>query len=250
MTRNPRPRSVRGQRRAITTGPFDSERLDLAEGLCPADQVVIAVLGCRYLEVAEPAAELVQANRDMNVEVGVDPDGHQRGLQLRDGGHCHPVTWWGGMEVPAGPLDSTATGQRRQAPIRSLIARSGLPRRWTRPGPTDLTQGTKPAETRVRPRPRPTSRKPAHHHQRSGGPPRRSSQRKHCPPRKAAECRFASGSCSRGDMAQLTRVDLRCVAEQGVPRSLRVVMQRQATTHPEAPASGQRSRPTFRREGR
>jgi hypothetical protein len=62
-----------------------------------------------------------------------------------------------GAATPTERADSTATGPLGQAPIRSRSARLGIARRQPRPAPTDHPKAQRPAQTRVRRKPRPPS---------------------------------------------------------------------------------------------
>jgi hypothetical protein len=117
-----------GQFGPVAAGALDSERLDLAQRVSPAQQLGVASGGGRHQCGRQPAAQLVLGAGHVHLFVGVDPDREARRLGVCDGGNRRPscsTDAGGGWHAPAGRADSTATGLGEQAPDQVTFARSG-----------------------------------------------------------------------------------------------------------------------------
>jgi len=75
-----------GQGGAVAAGALHTPGVDLAEPPGPGEQVPVAGGGGRDADRGQAAAECVLGVGDVDVQMGVDPDGDARPLQLCDGG--------------------------------------------------------------------------------------------------------------------------------------------------------------------
>src|SRR6266540_2940486 len=143
-----------GQSGAVAAGAFHTPGLDLAERAGPAQQLGVAGAGGLDLGGGQPPAELVSGRGNMQVLVGVDPDGDAWRLGICHGGRAILSIRRDGWSHRPGGRTALRRVWWQQAPIRSRV--SG----WCRwcghgAGPTDLTAGTRPVVVGVRPTPQP-----------------------------------------------------------------------------------------------
>ena len=75
-----------GQGGAVAAGALHTPGVDLAEPPGLGEQVPVAGGGGRDADHGQAAAECVLGVGDVDVQVGIDPDGDARPLQLCDGG--------------------------------------------------------------------------------------------------------------------------------------------------------------------
>jgi hypothetical protein len=75
-----------GQPSPIAAGPLNAPGLHLTQTLSPGQQGAIAPGGGRNPGRGQVAAKLIQDAGDMNLAVGVDPDGDPARLVVCDGG--------------------------------------------------------------------------------------------------------------------------------------------------------------------
>lgn len=68
-----------GQPGPVGAGAFDSGALEVAQGVGPVDQLLVAAAGGRDRQRGEVSAELIDRDTDMGVGVGVDTDDHLDG---------------------------------------------------------------------------------------------------------------------------------------------------------------------------
>jgi hypothetical protein len=70
--------------------PFDPHHLKLTQALRPGQEVAVADAGRGHRVVAQGSAELIGGVRDMEMLVGIDPDGDLWETSWRGGCHCGP----------------------------------------------------------------------------------------------------------------------------------------------------------------
>jgi len=146
-----------GQGGAVGAGALYAPGVDLAEPPRPGEQVLVAGGGGGDADGGHAAAELVLGVGDMDVEVGVDPDGELPGC-----GVCHAgdgrLLSFAGRGVARAPAGRTAlrwvwaTGSYQVTSVRLACLW------WSRLEPTGQATGTRPVVRRVRLSPRPPPR--------------------------------------------------------------------------------------------
>jgi hypothetical protein len=87
---------------AVAAGALHAPCLDLTQPTRPGQQLTVARAGGRGEGDAKPAAELVARGGDVEVLVGVDPDGDPRRLQVCHGGLAILPAAMGGRTGRAG----------------------------------------------------------------------------------------------------------------------------------------------------
>src|SRR4029453_14203653 len=142
-----------GEGSPVAAGALHPPDDRLSQLVGPAQQLLVAGRGGGDLDGGHRAAELVVGVGDMEIQVGVDPDGELGRVGVWDAGHgcLGSLAGWGMARAPAGRTALRgvwAAGSYQVTAVR-------LACRW-RPwlGPTGQPQGTRPDDSRVRPSPR------------------------------------------------------------------------------------------------